>query len=250
MNTHRLTGLLLAFSLVSGPGVASEWGNSPATPDSATLTGKVVFAGKKVPQRPILDMSSKPEHKARCMQAPDKASRALLIDPASKGIANVFVEIRKVTKKKWKPDPKPIEADQEYCRFEPHIMVVAPGQEIDFRNSDPFLHNVNLMCRKNPASNFGIPEKGEKKISFKSSEKVGVRCDVHTWMKSWIVVTDNPYHALTGSDGSFTIKDVPPGEYEVRFWHETLGQLKKKKVKIGEGGAVLEIKSDDPTWKK
>lgn len=213
----------------------------------ATLTGKVVYDGSDIPERSKLDMNSKPEHAEHCLKASDQLDRSMIVNPDNKGIANVYVEIRKVTKDDWESDEVFV-LDQESCRFEPHVKVVPAKSKVKFVNSDPFMHNVNLMCKKNSTANFGIPAEGDKVMEFRSSEKVGVRCDVHTWMSSWVVVTDNPFHALTDADGAFSIEGVPEGEYEVRFWHETLGSLKKKDVKIADG-EMLEIKSSDSDWK-
>lgn len=243
MNLKPLLFLLAAAFLAALPLSAAR----SEAPGGVTFSGKVVFDGKDIPKMMELDMSSKPEHAAHCMANPDRLDRSYQVDPETKGIANVFVEIRKVTKDDWKVD-KPVEVDQMGCRFEPHVMVIPAGAEVQFKNSDPFMHNVNLTCRKNTGGNFGIPEAGEKDVNFKYAEKVKVSCDVHTWMSSWLVVTDNPYHALTGKDGSFTIPDVPPGTYEVRFWHETLGELRKKDVEIADG-KMVEIKSSDADWK-
>ncbi len=241
---------LAVLGLLAAPVLATRPGGEPAT-GGGTLSGKVVFAGeaKDIPKAKVLDMSSKPEHAEHCLQAADKNERSFLVDPATRGIANVFVEIRKVTKEKWQPAGEIHPVDQNHCRFEPHVMVVPVGKEITFANSDPFMHNVHFYCRKNPQANFGIPEHGSKKVTLKSDEKIRVKCDVHPWMESWVIATSNPYHALTGKDGSFSIPNVPPGTYEVRFWHEKLGMLKVKKFEIGADGATLEVKHDDPSWK-
>ncbi|HEX9793590.1 MAG TPA: carboxypeptidase regulatory-like domain-containing protein [Planctomycetota bacterium] len=221
-------------------------------PANGTLAGKVVFHGEAtaIPKLAKLDMASKPEHAAHCLAASDTSERGMLVDKASLGIANVFVEIRKVNKDEW--DPKGVvlqHADQDHCRFEPHVLVVPVGADVKFANSDPFMHNVHFYAKKNPAANFGIPEKGEKIVAFKADEKVRVKCDVHPWMDSWVVVTSNPFHALTGPDGSYSIPNVPPGTYEVRYWHETLGSLKVKDVVIGEGPTNLDVQHDNGDWK-
>lgn len=236
---------LLSALALAGPLLASgNNGDQPATA-GGTLSGKVAFSGDKLPEPAKLDMASKPEHAERCMQSPQKTSEELLIDAASKGIANVYVEIRGVGDAKWNPEGTFGPSDQEFCRFLPHVIVVPVGKTIQFKNTDPFLHNVHFYCQKNNAENFGIPENGTHDSTFKASEKIRVKCDVHTWMSSVIIATDNPYHALTGADGSFKIEGVPPGKYEVRFWHEKLGEWKTKDVEIKEGDNKLDAKSAD-----
>jgi hypothetical protein len=53
-------------------------------------------------------------------------------------------------------------------------------------------------------------------------------------MTGYLLVTDNPYFAVTGEDGSFTLADVPPGEYTVEAWHEKLG-TKTATLKVAAG---------------
>jgi hypothetical protein len=93
------------------------------------------------------------------------------------------------------------------------------------KNSDPVLHNINAQPTKNPGFNFGQPVKGmETKKSFPNPEvMIPVKCDVHPWMRSYIGVQAHPYAAVTGEDGSFSLKGLPPGTYELEAWHESLG---------------------------
>ncbi|KAA3604861.1 MAG: hypothetical protein DWQ01_19830 [Planctomycetota bacterium] len=253
MNSKILISSLVAFGMVVTPAVAhgsaSDKGDEASKVEvvvaGGTLTGKIVFDGKELPKLGALDMSSKPDHQEHCMKADDKKERVFLIDAKSKGVANVFVEVRnKATRKmKWKPTGPLGPSDQVHCRFEPHIMVVPVGLEVVFKNSDPFMHNVHFYCKKNPAANFGIPENGKKAVTFKSDEKIRVKCDVHTWMDSWVIATSNPYHALTGADGSFKIEGIEPGTYEIRVWHAGFGGYKQKKVEIAEGANNFEVKT-------
>lgn len=211
-----------------------------------TLAGKVVWSAEKLPERPALDTTSKPEHAERCAKAPDQLSEELLVDPATKGVANVFVEVRvKGSQAKWKLEGEVPASDQEYCRFIPHVLVVPVGLPLKFKNSDPFLHNVHFYSKKNPAENFGVPESGEKEIVFKQEEKIRLKCDVHAWMSGVIIATENPYHALTGPDGSFKIDGIPPGKHEVRFWHEKLGDWKVKDFEVKEGANALDARSSE-----
>ena len=202
-----------------------------------TLAGRVLH--RSPPEAAPLDLSAKPEHAERCMQAPDRRSRTFVTGPEG-GLANVFVEVRRAGSG-WAPAEPPGPSDQVFCRYEPHVLVVPLATPVLFENSDPFMHNVHFYCRKNPAENFGIPAHGEKEVEFRFEERIRVRCDVHPWMDSWVIATDNPFHALTGPDGSFRIEGIPAGEYEVRFWHEGLGSYRLRKVQIGGGETRLEV---------
>ena len=80
-------------------------------------------------------------------------------------------------------------------------------------------------------------------IKYDKAEVIPVKCDVHTWMKSFVVVTDSAKWVITGADGSFKLEGLPPGEYELSWWHEDLGKGKTEKVKVEAGKeAVLEHK--------
>ena len=207
------------------------------TSGPGTLAGRVLH--RSPPEPASLDLGAKPEHAERCMQAPDRRSRVFVTGPEG-GLANVFVEVRRAGSG-WTPAPAPGPSDQVFCRYEPHVLVVPLGTPVLFKNSDPFMHNVHFYCRKNPAENFGIPAHGQKEIEFRFEERIRVRCDVHPWMDSWVIATDNPFQALTGPDGSFRIEGIPAGEYEVRFWHEGLGSYRVRKVRIGGGETRLEV---------
>ena len=113
--------------------------------------------------------------------------------------------------------------DQEKCRFEPHVQVARRGK-IDIVNSDPVLHNTHGYYGKRTAFNVALPIQGGKVTKLlRSPGEVRIDCDAHGWMLAWIYVVDNPYFAQTGEDGTFTITGVPPGEYTLAVWQETLG---------------------------
>ncbi len=57
---------------------------------------------------------------------------------------------------------------------------------------------------------------------------VRVDCDADGWMLGWIYVVDNPYYALTGADGKFSITDVPPGEYTLVARQSYTGPVQQK----------------------
>ncbi|MEY3203899.1 MAG: hypothetical protein RLZZ21_230 [Planctomycetota bacterium] len=155
-----------------------------------------------------------------------------LVVGADKGIANVVVYVRD---KGVKVNPelasaaagqKP-ELDNKDCRFEPHVQFVQTGQELVIKNSDSVGHNSNVATVKNPPSNNLIPSGGQTTVKFSSDEAIPaqVTCNIHPWMKAWLVVRPNPYAAVSKADGSFEIKGVPAGEVELQFWHEKAGYI-------------------------
>jgi hypothetical protein len=74
-------------------------------------------------------------------------------------------------------------------------------------------------------------------VTLARPEDFKIKCDVHAWMNTWCHVVEHPFYAVTDESGTFTIAGLPPGEYELRYWHETLGE-QKAKVKLEAGQAA------------
>ena len=127
--------------------------------------------------------------------------------------------------------------DQKDCKFVPHVQVARRGK-IDIINSDPVLHNTHGYYGKRTAFNVALPIQGGKVTKIlRSPGEVRIDCDAHGWMLAWIYVVDNPYFARTGGDGTFSIADVPPGEYTLAVWQEALG-LTELPVVVAAGGTT------------
>ena len=133
---------------------------------------------------------------------------------------------------------EPAVLDQKGCIYVPHVFGMMAGQELLIKNSDATLHNIHSMPKVNKEFNFAMPKVvKEKETSFgKVEEPFYIKCDVHPWMKTWVLVSDHPYYAVTDSNGDYEIKNVPAGTYEVVCWQE---KFKKKvivdKVTVGPG---------------
>jgi len=115
--------------------------------------------------------------------------------------------------------------DQQGCRYHPHVFGIRVGQELTIVNSDPTLHNIHALPKSNSEFNTGQPIQGMKTMHvFKEKEvMVPFKCDVHGWMNAYIGVLDHPYFQVTGADGKFSLKNVPPGTYTIEAWHEKGG---------------------------
>jgi hypothetical protein len=115
--------------------------------------------------------------------------------------------------------------DQDGCIYKPHVLGVMTGQNIRIKNSDPTNHNIHPLPKVNQEWNESQPPKGEEKLKSFAREEVmiPVKCNVHPWMRSYIGVVSHPFFAVTGDDGTFTIKGLPPGTYTLETWHEKFG---------------------------
>lgn len=165
-----------------------------------------------------------------------KFSEKLLVG-ADKGIKNVLAYLQAVPGATPLPVPDTNPAiDQTDCRYEPHVLLVPAGATVDIKNSDGILHNIHTYSTKNPAFNMAQP-KFQKVIqkTFAEPEIIQATCDVHAWMTAWIVVQEHAYYAITDETGAARLTDVPAGEYDLKIWHETLGeQSTKVSVQAGE----------------
>jgi plastocyanin len=114
--------------------------------------------------------------------------------------------------------------DQRKLSFIPHVLPVLVGTTVDFLNSDDVLHNVFSPDQCSGKFNLGSWPKGHtKSYTFKQPGcNSTLLCNVHPEMEGYVVVVETPYYAVSDKDGSYTIKDVPPGKYTLKIWHEKL----------------------------
>ena len=158
------------------------------------------------------------------------------------GLQNVFVYL---TGAPSKPAPTtPVTIDQQGCQYHPHVLGIQVGQPLQILNSDQTLHNIHGMPKKNPQFNFAMPKfVKQKETTFATPETmVAVKCDVHPWMAGTVFVMDNPFFAVTGADGTFTIPGLPAGDYTVDAWHEKYGTQNAKAKVDANGTATADFK--------
>src|SRR6185436_2875569 len=127
-----------------------------------------------------------------------------------------------------RPRPAPtgaVELDQEGCMYKPHVTGVMTNQDIKIVNSDPTNHNIHLLPKVNQEWNESQPPKGDSKLKHFAREEVmiAVKCNVYPWMRAYIGVVGHLFFAVTGADGSFSIKGLLLGKYTLQAWHEKLG---------------------------
>lgn len=207
--------LLAVLFVVASAAHAQQYEVAPVS-DGGTIKGKVTYKGA-VPTKTVLPTKDK-----ETCGGPRKDP--LVLVGAGGEVKDAVVRLKAVAKgKAWPAAQKTASIDQKGCIFQPHVMVMAPGN-LDILNSDPLLHNTHGYYGKNTAFNVALPMQGAKVTRpLRRPGVVRVDCDAHGWMEAWIVVVDNPYYAQTGADGSFSIGEVPPGSYTLEVWQEHVG---------------------------
>jgi len=213
-----------------------------STGNEGTITGKVSYEGP-APELKKIDMSGD----ANCAAAAgDKTADDVVVTDGK--LANVFVYLKGgVTDKNTFETPsEPVVLDQQGCRYHPRVFGIQTNQTFKVINSDKTTHNIHPSPKTNPEWNKmqaqGAPAIEEK---FKRPETlIPVKCNQHPWMKANIGVLSHPFFAVTAKDGTYTIKDVPPGNYTLVFWHEVKGE-QSQQVTVGN----KETKTQDITYK-
>ncbi len=235
MRRLTLLGLLLPLALMAcggGGDAPAESATAPAsapseaakTVDPASvgmLTGKVSYTGEE-PRLARLRMNADPS----CAEQHSEATYAqdLLVEEGAVKNAFVWVTVG-LDDYQFDPPNGQVELDQVGCVYTPHVLGLRSGQELKVLNSDPTTHNINPSPQNNRNWNIsqGPGTAPQIKTFARQEVMIPVKCNVHPWMRSYIGVVNHPYFDVTGADGTFELKDLPPGDYTVQVWHERLG---------------------------
>lgn len=196
--------------------------------DGATVRGAVKIDGA-LPKLAPLQIT---KYKEICKDVPNES---LSVGPAQ-GVRFAVVTLEGVTKGKAVEKETVHELDNIKCRFTPHVQAASIGQFVLLKNSDPILHTVHaLFTNDQPQFNVGLYPGRTSRKPLIAAGLVKIRCEVHPWMAAYIMVTEHPYHAVSDVYGEYELRDVPPGVYQVKVWHESLG-TQEKRIEVKSAG--------------
>jgi plastocyanin len=212
-----IASLILASWVATLTAAEQEWG---------AVSGRFVIKGE-VPAAPTID----PGTDQVCCQAKPK-DESLIVD-ADGAVANVVVYLQPPRREPIAIHPDLTEQAKtaltftnKGCSFAPRVLLVQPGQPLTITNEDPTSHNVRAELGAE-SFNVLLKEQARQDITLKKSQRLPmpIGCNIHPFMRAWIVVRDDPYMAVSDAAGNFRIEKIPAAKHEFQFWHERAGYL-------------------------
>lgn len=213
MNLRNVVSAVALCMVAATPALAQEtgdlkirfeYGGDPVSPDPINVNKDTQFCGQH-----------------------GLVSEKLLVNSDNKGIKNVIVYVYTGRGGSDLPEASPKNETHELansqCRFAPHIVIAQTGDTLKVTNPDPVGHNANLNFFRNNAQNFTIPAGGSKSVKLEEPEPapIPVDCNIHPWMRAYIVVLEHPFAAKSDENGELVIKGLPAGEeLTFRVYHE------------------------------
>jgi plastocyanin len=204
---------------------------------AADITGVINFKGAAPTENEITPIKDDPNCAA--LYPGQLPKTRFYVVTANGELADVIVSLKGISGKSTGASAAPATLDQKGALYTPQIVAVQTGQKLVVKNSDPFVHNVHTMPAANPESN-QVQMSGGADLTYtfdKPEMFLKFKCDVHPWMFAWVSVFDHPYFAVSGADGKFTIKNVPPGKYTLEAAHRKLG-TQTAEIEVKDDGAV------------
>jgi plastocyanin len=223
----------------AAPTASSAPAATPIDPATAASVSGTVKLDGAAPKSAIIDMSQDPACKG--------TNTAENVMASGGHLSNVFVYVKDGLGTRTFDTPTAvITLDQSGCKYHPHVLGVMTGQTIKIVNSDPTTHNIHPTPKDNREWNESQPPQSAplEKTFAREEIMLPVKCNQHPWMRMFVNVVKSPFYAVTGPDGRFEIKGLPPGDYTIAFIQEKLGE---QDVKVTL--AAKDSKTVDATFK-
>ena len=210
----------------------------PAQEPASEVTGVVRFTGSHKPQR-LNDQIRKDKHGGPHLDGRDIFTEDVVV--GSKGeFANVLVRVKGPVKGDFPAPKDPVVLDAKDYLFRPRVLVLRPGQTFVMKNSSFDRFNFDVRTRRSSTMNVGITRGGSREMQFTEAEiGIEVKHLCCPWQVAWVHVMEHLFYAVTGADGTFRIKGLPAGKYELEAWHEKFG-VRTATVTLDGKGALAQ----------
>ncbi len=225
---------ILWIACQAGPRHATADDQSAAEGDYGSLFGEFVLDGDFPKLSPLVAKGDPQVRDPAICAAADIPDDSLIVDPKTKGIANVFVYLLKAQKvhpKLKESAAKEVVFDQQGCRFTPHALLVRTDQLVRVKSNDSCAHNTKTEPTRNQSVNLFLTANDRTGLEIKNKlpepKPIEVHCSVHPWMKAQWLILDHPYAAISDEQGKFIIADLPAGDHDFLIWHERIGYITK-----------------------
>ena len=230
--TRTLITAVAVLLLTAGPECATA---SQSPEPTGRITGIVRLQGRS----PTLSPRPVYKHTKECGVA--IADERLMLGENG-AVQNVIVYVADLAAAAPAESNRPLLLDNRECAFVPHVQTASVGQTLSIRNSDPFLHDAHAWLGQKTLFNVGLPKGKTVDKVLDEPGLIRVDCNVrHTWMRAYIFVSENPFHAVTDAAGRFVIDGLPAGSYRLRFWHELLGVTERPVIITADGNTAIEV---------
>ncbi len=195
--------------------------------DGGSIEGVVEYSGATIPKDPTMTLTSETAYCGKSLPA----ERYLIKD---RKVKNAVVYLVRIEAGKKVPN-EPVIITNTKCKFEPHVSVGFKGNLFTAKNDDPVLHQFDIHAAIGGAEIYSVSLHEQGSSVTKTLPKTGLMelsCYVHPWQRAYVYIFDHPYATVTDENGSFVMKEVPPGTYTVAVWHESLGINEIRDVKV------------------
>ncbi len=226
-----MIGSLRFAAAILTAAVATSAASEPA-PGYGHLAGQFVFDGDPPLPQVLVNQGDKDIPDAAVCAQQALYDESLLVDPKSKGIANIFVFLKQAVA--IHPDlkePPKTEVVTEFdgCRIIPRALIVRTRQTLRWKGIDAIQHSPHDYLIRNQSACSLLAPRSELAHSYLVAEPLPLplKCDIHRWERANWLIVDHPYAAITDADGQFRIEKLPAGEHEFRVWHERAGWIER-----------------------
>jgi len=205
-----------------------------------TISGIVRFEGQR-PKPAVIQMDQDPYCVARHngpVFAEDDA-----VNPDG-SLPNAFVYVKSGAEQYAFPTPsQPVTLDQQGCIYRPHVLGLMVGQTLRIVSSDATTHNIHAVTRANREWNESqLPGSAAiDKVFTQAEVMIPIRCNQHPWMKAYVGVVRTPFFAVTGNDGAYTLRGLPPGSYTMEAWAARFGTQQQDVTVTPHSSATLDF---------